>query len=84
MSGAVPAGAGNWVMWEARATAGRTPELLAWVLQNADRTAQVYVSEDRVVAICPVNASATEGVLLEPPAELLGRPAYQWEFARIR
>jgi hypothetical protein len=71
-------------MWEARAADGRTAELLAWVLQTAAEPAQVYASEDRVVAIYPVNFSVTVTGLSQPPAELLARPAYQWEFERVR
>jgi hypothetical protein len=71
-------------MWEARAAEGRTAELLAWVLQTAAEPAQVYASEDRVVAIYPANSSITSAALVEPPGELLARPAHQWEFERVR
>jgi hypothetical protein len=74
----------SWVMWEARAGEGRTAELLAWVLQQAAEPAQVYASEDRVVAIYPANSSVTSAGLAGAPAELLARPAYQWEFVRVR
>ena len=73
-----------WVMWEARASAGRTSELLAWVLREAADPAQVYASEDRVVAIYPANAAVTTAALAKAPDELLTRPAYQWEFERVR
>jgi hypothetical protein len=73
-----------WVMWEARASVGRTSELLAWVLREAAEPAQVYASEDRVVAIYPANARETTAALTNAPGELLTRPAYQWEFERVR
>jgi hypothetical protein len=80
--------AGVWVMWEARAAEGRKAELLAWVLQQTGvqpgEPGQVYASEDRVVAIYPANSGATFAALTEPPTELLARPAYQWEFERVR
>src|ERR1700709_259661 len=74
----------TWVMWEARAADGRTDELLAWVLQQTSEPGQVYASEDRVVAIYPANLSETSAARAGPPSELLARPAYQWEFERIR
>jgi hypothetical protein len=72
--------AGGWVMWEARAADGRAAQLLQWALEQAIEDAQVYASADRVVVIHPVASSA----LASPPAELLARPAYQWEFERVR
>jgi hypothetical protein len=74
----------SWVMWEARAAEGRTQDLLAWALAQAGPGAQVYISADRVVVIYPVTISAASPGLSEPPSELLARPAYQWEFERVR
>jgi hypothetical protein len=75
--------ANNWVMWEARAAEGRAGELLAWVLEAAGEAAQVYASEDRVVAIHPREGSGLS-ILSDAPADLITRPAYQWEFQRVR
>ena len=74
----------GWVMWEARAAVGRISELLGWVLEEAAEPAQVYTSEDRVVVIYPANASVTTAALAKAPPKLLTRPAYEWEFERVR
>jgi hypothetical protein len=77
MTGASP---GTWVMWEARAAEARTEDLLGWALKQAGDGAQVYASVDRVVVIHPTSSPA----LPSPPPELITRPAYQWEFERVR
>lgn len=69
----------SWLMWEAKAPADRTAALLAWVLEQAPADAQVYRSEDRVVVIVE-----TTEAFADPPAELVGRPAYAWRFDRVR
>ncbi len=65
-------------MWEARAAAGRLDELVAFVLDHADPSAQVYRSvgdEPRVVVIDPTGRG-----LGDVPAGLLARPAHSWIF----
>ena len=66
------------LMWEARAAAGRLDELVEYVLNNADPSAQVYrsdVDDPRVVVIDPTGRGVGE-----VPAGLLARPAHAWAF----
>jgi hypothetical protein len=72
-------------MWEAKAAEGRADDLLAWVLAQAPSGAQVYRSTDRVVLIAETAITETTQTWLpEPPDSLLARPAYGWEFERVR
>jgi hypothetical protein len=66
-------------MWEAKAAPGQTDALVAWLLEQAPASAQVYRSSDRVVLIAELPAP-----LADPPAALLARPPYAWEFDRLR
>ena len=66
-------------MWEAKAADGQADALLAWVLARAPEGAEVYRSAERVVVI-----AAAPVVLEDPPAALMDRPAYGWEFDRVR
>lgn len=68
-------------MWEARAAAGRTDELVAWVRAAvAGLRAEVYRSAERVVVLLhdPV------GGLPDPPADLVARSPHAWDFERVR
>ena len=68
-------------MWEVRAAPGRLEELVAYVRAHADRSAQVYRSEDpdpRVVVI-----DATGVGVPEVPVELIARPAHEWRFEPV-
>jgi hypothetical protein len=79
---------GTWLMWEAKAAPQRAAALLAWVLDHAPPSGQVYRSADRVVLIIEAPAEApTEPpveAIADPPADLLARPAYSWRFDRVR
>lgn len=69
-------------MWEARAAAGRTEDLLGWVLAAAPAGASVYRAAgdaERVVVIDPAGV----GVVADPPADLLARPAHSWDFQPV-
>lgn len=67
-------------MWEAKAPPGRADELLAYALEHADPSAEVYRSRDgRVVVIDPTGRG-----LPDAPADLLTRPAHAWPFERMR
>jgi hypothetical protein len=67
------------VMWEVKAADGSDAALLAWVLERAAATADVYRSSDgRVVVIDPTGTG-----LPEPPAELVARAPHAWRFRRI-
>lgn len=66
------------LMWEVRAAPGRLRDLVAFVSEHADASAQVYFADDadaRVVLVDP-----TERGVPEPPADLVGRPPHQWHF----
>jgi uncharacterized protein YijF (DUF1287 family) len=66
-------------MWEAKASDGRTDDLVAWALTNAQPGADVYRSADgRVVVI-----DATGDGLPEAPADLVARPPHVWSFERV-
>jgi hypothetical protein len=65
-------------MWEAKAAEGQSDALLAWVLEHAPEGAQVYRSADRVVVIAEAPARIDD-----PPAALMDRSAYGWEFDRV-
>jgi hypothetical protein len=67
------------VMWEAKAADGRTEDLVAWVLANAESRADVYRSADgRVVVI-----DAAGRGLPDAPVELVARPPHVWSFERV-
>ena len=68
------------LMWEAKAEAGRTSELLAWLLEVAP-DGEVFTSADRLVLV--VDLPASEAVP-DPPAELVARPPHAWRFTRVR
>ena len=69
------------IMWEARAAEGKADELVAFVVADADPSAQIYRSdrgESRVVVIDPTG----RGIENVPP-ELLARPAHAWVFEPV-
>jgi hypothetical protein len=77
------------LMWEARAAAGRGPELLAWAQAHARelpetplRSEAFTAPGDRVLVItwwdAPYDAQLPE--LPEPPGELAARPPHRWRF----
>jgi hypothetical protein len=78
------------VMWEARATAGRGAELLAWATAQ-DLTGQPLRREtltapgDRVLVIVwwPVPYDTVVPELPEPPGELVSRPVHRWRFESV-
>lgn len=65
------------LMWEVRIAYGRQDELLAYVREHADASAQIFVAEDpaRLVVIDPSGQG-----LPDAPAELVARPAHEWTF----
>ena len=66
-------------MWEVRAAAGRTGDLLAWTLAAAPAGAAVYRSaDDRVVVIDPAGGDPGD-----PPADLVARPPHGWDFTPV-
>lgn len=72
------------VMWEVRAADGRLDELVGWVRERADSSAQIYrsdVGEPRVVVIDPTGAAERE--LGDPPTELVARPPHAWQFEAV-
>lgn len=69
-------GAVRTVMWEVRAAAGRTDELLAWVLEHAPGGADVYRSADQRVVVIDRSGAG----LPEAPDELVDRPPHAWRF----
>jgi hypothetical protein len=75
---------GSWLMWEAKAAPQRVADLLAWVLDHAPTSGQVYRSADRVVLIIEAPAEALIAAIADPPGDLLARPAYSWRFERVR
>jgi hypothetical protein len=79
-----PATDGAWLMWEAKAAPQRAAALLAWVLENAPPSGQVYRSADRVVLIIEAPTEAPTEAIADPPADLLARPAFSWRFDRVR
>ncbi len=65
-------------MWEVRAVPGRLDDLVAYVCEHADPSAQVYRADDedpRVVLVDP-----SERGLPDVPAELVARPPHEWRF----
>lgn len=79
------------LMWEARAAAGRGPELLAWARERAraldpapPRCETFTAPADRVLVITwwPAAYDAELPELSDPPAELLHRPVHRWRFER--
>jgi hypothetical protein len=70
------------LMWEVRAAPGRVDDLVAYVLQHAHRSAQVFRADGpdpRVVVIDPTG----EGVP-DVPAELVARAPHEWQFEAVR
>lgn len=66
------------LMWEVRAAPGRVHDLVAYVCEHADASAQVYFADDadpRVVLVDP-----TERGVPQPPPDLVGRPPHEWHF----
>lgn len=67
-------------MWEARASAGRGADLVAWATSHAPAGGDVYASsDDRVVII-----AAAPLELPAVPAELVDRSPHAWDFAKVR
>lgn len=80
------------LMWEARAAAGRGPELLAWArAQRLDpppaRRETFTAPPDRVLVVTwwPADAPGHQRPpeLPDPPRELLHRPVHRWRFTRV-
>jgi hypothetical protein len=78
------------LMWEARATSGRGPELLAWARAQALtlpplRRETFVAPQDRVLVItwwdAPYDAELPE--LPEPAPELATRPPHRWRFESL-
>ncbi|MGA5820422.1 hypothetical protein ACPC54_21465 [Kitasatospora sp. NPDC094028] len=75
-------------MWEARAAAGRGPELAAWARESAlpalrgraglERLELLSAPGERVLLIAWWSGDPVP--VAEPPAELLGRPVHRWSF----
>ncbi|MDH6704532.1 hypothetical protein P3T27_001235 [Kitasatospora sp. MAA19] len=75
-------------MWEARAAAGRGPELTAWVRESAlpavrgsaglERAELFGAPGERVLLITWWSGEPVP--VADPPAELLGRPVHRWSF----
>lgn len=75
------------LMWEARATAGRGPELQAWARAQAlsprpVRREDFTAPQDRVLVITWWDASYEDELpeLPEPPAGFLHRAVHRWRF----
>ncbi|MFI6153438.1 hypothetical protein ACIBCA_12155 [Kitasatospora sp. NPDC051170] len=76
-------------MWEARAAAGRGPELAAWARESALPALRGAVGLERLELL----SAPGERVLLiawwsgepvpvpDPPEDLLGRPVHRWSFS---
>ncbi|MEV7240241.1 MULTISPECIES: hypothetical protein [unclassified Streptomyces] len=78
------------LMWEARATAGRGPELLAWARAQAFpreplRRETFRAPQDRVLVItwwdAPYDAELPE--LPEPDGALVTRAVHRWRFEPV-
>ena len=76
------------LMWEARAVAGRGPELLAWARQRdlakaPLRRESFRAPQDRVLVVTWWQASYDDQGLSElpdPPGDLVERPVHRWRF----
>ncbi|WP_335934321.1 hypothetical protein [Streptomyces sp. PTD5-9] len=80
------------LMWEARAVAGRGPELLEWARARAAELAReplrrelLRAPQDRVLVITWWDASFGDDLpeLPEPAAELITRPVHRWRFESL-
>lgn len=76
------------LMWEARAVAGRGPELLAWArAQRLDpapaRRETFTASPDRVLVITWWDEGSPITELPTPPDGLLQRPVHRWRFTQV-
>jgi hypothetical protein len=72
-------GHGTTLMWEARAAEGRVDDLVAYALEHADPSAEVYRSHDARVVIIDPSGRGLDGV----PAELVARPPHVWPFEPV-
>ena len=70
----------NVLMWEVRVEDGRLDELIAYAKQHADASAEIYAAHDpdRLVLIDPSGRG-----LPDVPADLVARPAHEWQFREI-
>jgi hypothetical protein len=67
------------LMWEAKATDGRSDDLVVWALAHAQPDADVYRSADgRVVVI-----DATGQGLPDAPPDLVARAPHVWSFEPV-
>jgi hypothetical protein len=69
------------LMWEVRAAAGRLDELVAFIAEHADPTAQIYRADDadpRVVVIDPTGRGVPDA-----PADLMARAPHAWHFEQV-
>jgi len=81
------------LMWEARATPDRAPDLLAWARAQTlppsgipcERREHFTAPGDRVLVITWWEGSYDAEVpeLPDPPAELTARPVHRWRFERV-
>jgi hypothetical protein len=75
------------LMWEARAAAGRGPDLLAWAraqpLDPAPSRRETFTAEpDRVLVITWWD-TPDPAELPDPPPDLRHRPVHRWRFTRV-
>lgn len=71
-------------MWEVRSADGRLDDLIEWVRARIPAHAQLYRSshgDPRVVVIDP--AGYVADLLGRPPAELVTRPPFSWDFEPV-
>lgn len=79
------------LMWEAKATEGLGPELVAWsrgqTLAPAPIRRETYAAPgDRVLVITWWNAAYDADLpeLPAPPDDLLARPVHRWRFEQVQ
>ena len=69
----------NVLMWEVKAAEQRCDDLVSYVLEHADPSADVFRSaDDRVVVIDPSGHG-----LPEVPADLVARAPHVWAFEPV-
>ena len=69
------------VMWEAKAAAGRADDLLAYVLEHADPSADVYRSAGQVGRVVVIDPTGTG--IPDVPDDLVDRPPHAWPFEAV-
>jgi hypothetical protein len=76
------------LMWEARATPGRGPDLLTWARAQPlapppTRRETFTASPDRVLVITWWDPATPPQELPDPPPDLLHRPVHRWRFTQV-